>query len=206
MSYSKAGARIARTSLIDQRSRQTQPLVVPRTALATPRVGATVSPIDLDGLRRRIAEIKAAIQGRDSEGRVNPSSLPAAIQSTLAVVSIVYGAESHQVRTFLAWSRTGGGIHDLRGGVFEARIALGLPGILDAALADHEAGLTTSLRILATGEVLGDFVGLARAALDTGSPESERVGAVLAAASLEETLKKLGELNGSTCMIATTGV
>jgi hypothetical protein len=39
---------------------------------------------------------------------------------------------------------------------------MGIPAVLDAALADHEAGLARSVRVLATGEVLGDFVALAR--------------------------------------------
>jgi hypothetical protein len=155
----------------------------------------TVASIDIEGLRKRIVGIKAGLQKKLSDGRVDPAVTQGGIQSTVAVLATVYGANSHQVQEFIAWSKQGGGSRDIRAGNFEYRVAKGIPEVLDAALADHESGLIASLRVLATGEVLGDFVALARAALATGLAESARVGAVLAAASLEETLKKLGELN-----------
>jgi hypothetical protein len=51
------------------------------------------------------------------------------------------------------------------------------------------------VRVQAKGEVLGDFVALAREALGANSDATDRVAAVLAAGALEETLKQLGELN-----------
>jgi hypothetical protein len=76
------------------------------------------------------------------------------------------------------------------------RVANAIGGILDAALADFSAGLTGSVRLQAQGEVLGDFVALARESLNAGSEGTERVAAVLAAAALEETLKQLGAAQG----------
>jgi hypothetical protein len=43
------------------------------------------------------------------------------------------------------------------------------------------------------GGILGDFVGLARAALDDGTEESKNVAAVLAAATFEDTFRRMGE-------------
>lgn len=69
--------------------------------------------------------------------------------------------------------------------------------MLAQALADFEAGLSRSTRVQAQGEVLGDFVALAREALAAKSEGAERVGSVLAAAALEETLKQIGEAGGA---------
>ena len=44
-------------------------------------------------------------------------------------------------------------------------------------------------------EILGDFMSLAREALDQRSQDADRVGAVLVAAALEETLKHLGAMH-----------
>jgi hypothetical protein len=51
------------------------------------------------------------------------------------------------------------------------------------------------VRVQAKGEILGDFISLAREALAGGSA-SEKVGAVLVTAALEETLKQLGDEKG----------
>ena len=43
----------------------------------------------------------------------------------------------------------------------------------------------------ASGEVLGDFLGLAKAALDDGGDDQKNVAAVLVAASFEDTIRRL---------------
>lgn len=69
-------------------------------------------------------------------------------------------------------------------------------GILKAVRGDITAGLVTSIRSQAKGEVLADFVLLARRALDDGSKD---VAAVLACAALEDSLKRYAELQGLDC-------
>jgi hypothetical protein len=155
-----------------------------------------MATLDIEALRKRIEGIKEGVKKSSSAARGDAAGIQAAVQSTLSVLTIVYGADSHQVKGFITWAKPGASTTDARMGNFEHRLSGGIPGVLDAALADHESGLTASLRVLATGEVLGDFVALARAALSTGLADSQRVAAVLAAAALEETMKKLGELNG----------
>jgi hypothetical protein len=56
-----------------------------------------------------------------------------------------------------------------------------------------EAGLTGSLRHQVTGEVLTDFIQLARAALDEPGDGAKNVAAVLAAAAFEDTLRRMGQ-------------
>ena len=155
-----------------------------------------MATLDIAAIKARVASIKEEAGKTFGGGRIDSSRVQAVVQSTVSVLTVIYGGDSHQVKNFLAWSKSGGGSGDLRAGNFEHRVATGIPSVLDAAVADHESGLTASIRVLATGEVLGDFVALARTALGARSSESDRVAAVLAAASLEETLKRLGELNG----------
>ena len=56
-----------------------------------------------------------------------------------------------------------------------------------------EAGLTGSLRHQVTGEVLTDFIQLARAALDEPGDGAKNVAAVLAATAFEDTLRRMGQ-------------
>lgn len=59
---------------------------------------------------------------------------------------------------------------------------------------DVEEGLVGNLRKEVTGEVLGNLIQLAKAALDEGSESSKNVAAVLIAAAFEDTIRQLGAL------------
>ena len=61
-----------------------------------------------------------------------------------------------------------------------------LKGVFLAAKSDYEGGYLFSLQKEISGELFGDFVALARKALDE---EQKDVAAVLACAALEDTLK-----------------
>lgn len=64
---------------------------------------------------------------------------------------------------------------------------------------DVENDLLTDTNKLRTGEVLGDFLALARDTLAEGSAESfTKVAAVLAAALFEDTIHRLAEINNLT--------
>ena len=67
-----------------------------------------------------------------------------------------------------------------------------LKGIFGAAKADYEGGYIFSMQALISGEIYGDFVALAMAALAEGAKD---VAAVLACAALEDSLKRLALLN-----------
>lgn len=62
-----------------------------------------------------------------------------------------------------------------------------------AAKSDYEGGYIFSLESSLSGEILGDFVAMAKLAL---SENQKDVAAVLACAALEDTLKRYGRLNG----------
>ena len=141
--------------------------------------------ITADALRKRVDDIKSGIQpGKNTQG---------AVTSTLAVLRLVYGDNGPQIKAFLDRLKPGTGTNDRDRGGFDRRIAEEIVPVLDSALADFESGIAASIRALAKGEVLGDFIALAREALNSGA---DKVAAVLAAAALEETLKQLGAENG----------
>lgn len=66
-------------------------------------------------------------------------------------------------------------------------------GIFQAAKEDYEKGYLFDLESSLTGEILGDFVMLAKKALTEGHKD---VAAVLACAALEDTLKKYATIQG----------
>jgi hypothetical protein len=68
-----------------------------------------------------------------------------------------------------------------------------LKGIFRAAKADYDGGYAFSLQVRISGEIYGDFVILARAALAEGAKD---VAAVLACAALEDSLKHFARMNG----------
>jgi hypothetical protein len=67
-----------------------------------------------------------------------------------------------------------------------------LHGIFQSAHEDFEGGYIFNVELRVSGEVFGDFVGMARHALSEGHKD---VAAVLASAALEDTLKKYASVN-----------
>lgn len=133
---------------------------------------------------------------REGGGTTDASDLAGARQSTITILELVYGAGSEQVQRFIGdWQPQNP--REVPGtGTHRQRVAGVVNSVLAAARQDLEAGITKSREALAKGEVLGDFVALAREALDHRSPEADGVAAVLAAASLEDVLTQLGETHG----------
>jgi hypothetical protein len=66
-------------------------------------------------------------------------------------------------------------------------------GVFDAARSDYSRGYLFSTQAAITGEILGDLVGLAKAALDGGQVH---VAGVLASAALEDALKRFASREG----------
>lgn len=67
-----------------------------------------------------------------------------------------------------------------------------IKGVFLAAKADFDGGYLFSVEVAISGEIFGDFVSLAKVALRDGSKD---VAAVLAAAALEDALKRYASLN-----------
>ena len=148
-----------------------------------------------DKLTNRIEALKATLWA-DSTGRMRANPPQGAVQSTLTILASIYGTNSLQVGSFQKRIQKGVGQRDGIDTSYDVRVAEDIESVLSAASADLDSGLSQSIQATASGEVLGDFVALARTALDENTVGSDRVAAVLSAAALEETLKRLGDLNG----------
>jgi hypothetical protein len=152
--------------------------------------------ITIEAIRARAAAIKSGLWSLDSQGHKQVNGTQGATLSTFAILRIIYGDPSPQLAAFKERLKPGHGRWDKEPDQLDYRLAGEIELVLDAALADYESGLTGSARAQAKGEVLGDFVALARNSLDQNDDGADRVAAVLAAAALEETLKQLGAENG----------
>ena len=148
-----------------------------------------------DAIAARISSVKGGLWYLESDGRRLANTTQGAIQSTLSILRLFYGEVSPQLAAFQDRLRPVHGQWDSEPRQLDMRVAAEIETVLDAGLADFDAGLTSSLRAQAKGEVLGDFVALAREALAADPVGGEKVAAVLTAAALEETLKQLGAEN-----------
>ncbi len=137
----------------------------------------------VDRLKAILARIESLTKETDLETQAH---------GTFSLFANVYGAESTQLRqlqeSFKGEYAAGIGRipHQLR--VHNKNT---LRGALQNLKSEIEAGLLGSLRAWYSGEVLGDFLGVAREALSQKTPNTGRVAAVLVAAAFEETLRRL---------------
>jgi hypothetical protein len=69
-------------------------------------------------------------------------------------------------------------------------------GALSAIKDELDSGFLGSLRVTLTGEVLTDFVKLARTTLEQSGDGAKNVAAVLTAAAFEDVIRRLAELKG----------
>ena len=104
--------------------------------------------------------------------------------SALSLIQAVFGEGSVQFSNFRTKYDT------CRGYVSDVDA---LKGIFRAAKADFDGGYLFSVETAISGEIFGDFISLAKAALHEGSKD---VAAVLACAALEDALKRYAGLNG----------
>lgn len=155
-----------------------------------------MNSLKADAIRTRVQAIKEGMWQKGGQDKLAPNAVDAGLQSAISVFTVIYGNPSPQLVAFQNWARVGHGRLDEISENHKWRLAREIGPLLDAAMADLESGLTTSVRVQAKGEILGDFVALAREALEGRSQETDRVAAVLGAAALEETLKQLGTING----------
>jgi hypothetical protein len=111
-------------------------------------------------------------------------------QGTVTLLALTHGQKSPQlsafetdiaaaqanansmVRAMVVRSIASGALHNLKGEV--------------------ESGLIGNLRLVITGEVLGDFLLLAKSSLDEGTEEGKNVSAVLTAAAFEDLIRRMG--------------
>ena len=145
----------------------------------------------IDTLKARALALTAGLW-KEHDGAKFAQNVQGAVQTTLAILASIYGGNSIQVQSFLARIAKGQGRFDANDVQYDNRVARDIVGAVDAAIADLDSGVTSSISVTAKTEILGDFLVLARQALDTGDACAQRVAAVLTAAAMEETLKQLG--------------
>ena len=108
------------------------------------------------------------------------------LQGTLTLMEAVYGRESHQVAILMNTAKASHPM-DMSEVVPAAR------GALENLKGELEAGAIGSLRQRMVGDVLTDFIQLARTVLDDPSDKAKNVAAVLTAAAFEDTIRRMGE-------------
>ncbi len=117
---------------------------------------------------------------------------PQLSQGCTSLLSLVYGPKSAQLEQFknslgdINASSVG---HGFKG----QQIGQAAQGTLKNLKREIEAGLTGSLRHQITGEVLTDFIQLARTVLEESGDNAKNVAAVLTAAAFEDTIRRMGE-------------
>ena len=146
-------------------------------------------PGDDETILRRIDSLSRIGEESSSHQRATSEAAREIYVGTLSLVSALYGPDSRQVHA-IQDSNARIAKRPLIQGVMNSEIVQEMRGTLRAVRSEVELGLLRSMRAEARGEVLGDFVVLAKQALDGGEKD---VAAVLACAALEDTLKKYAE-------------
>jgi uncharacterized protein YutE (UPF0331/DUF86 family) len=135
---------------------------------------------------KRIDDLLATKPNAQHDG----SAIAKVYAGAISIASSLYGPDSAQVKAietrsvdFSKWAQ------DDR----ERYFINELHGMLTNIRDEIQSGFVLSLQTVAKGEVLADFIVMAKQTLDEGSKD---VAAVLACAALEDTLKRFAEHNG----------
>lgn len=142
-------------------------------------------------LLKRIDEL-LALSGVQNEGFA--SRVQEMFHGAVDIMVILYGSSSVQLQNFLKEEEA---IHKnfvgSRGAEYREQLTRGVLKNLKAAI---ETGIIESLQKSITGEVLSDFLQLARTVFDEKGDNAKNVASVLAAALFEDTLRRIAILNG----------
>jgi hypothetical protein len=114
----------------------------------------------------------------------------------LSLLVILHGESSPQVKTF---SKKVDGINRFRDEpleMFREDYSNLFLGVLRNMKAEIEAGLIGNFQKTISGEILTDFLKLARETFDKKGDNAKNISAVLAAALFEDTIRRLGVING----------
>jgi hypothetical protein len=136
------------------------------------------------------ARINALLDGK-SRGTVNGHEL---FQGALSLTILLYGSGSPQVQSLTQKSESYAGRYG--GSGLAEQLGPVAVGALQNLKAEIDAGLVGSLQRTVTGEVLTDFLQLARVVLDEKGDDAKNVAAVLVAALFEDTIRRLATSNG----------
>ena len=142
--------------------------------------------MNLDDIKRRVDALVETV--RDSDGATALQNY----HSVLSVMVMFYGEGSSQLKSFI---RDKDSYVEKFGGNSPRYISFLTIGALNTLKEEIDQGFTGSLEQTIAGEVLSDFIVLARHVLDrNNTDESKNVAAVLAAAAFEDTLRRLATI------------
>lgn len=134
-------------------------------------------------LRERIDKLVQQAQPMKGNGA------HAQYQGALSVMSALHGNDSVQVKSLTKQHEQ---LVQSRGVHADMDISILAVGTIKNLKAEVDAGFVGSLQQTITGEVISDFVGLARHIIDQDQTEAgKNVAAVLGAAAFEDTLRRL---------------
>jgi hypothetical protein len=142
-------------------------------------------------LLKRIDEL-SAISGAENEGF--ESRIQEMFHGAADIMLVLYGPSSVQLQNFLKEEETVRQNNiGTRGARYREQLTRGVLKNLKAAI---EMGIIESLQKSITGEVLSDFLQLARTVFDEKGDSAKNVASVLAAALFEDTLRRIATVNG----------
>jgi hypothetical protein len=124
-------------------------------------------------------------------GKDYASDASALTQGTTTLLALTHGQRSPQLSAFetdIASAQANEANSMVRAMVVRS-IAFGA---LRNLKGEVETGLIGNLRLEVTGEVLSDFLLLAKSSLDEGTEEGKNVSAVLTAAAFEDLIRRMG--------------
>ncbi|SRR6266498_3694022 len=147
--------------------------------------------MDKEILLKRIEELSTISEAKDDSFE---SRIQEMFHGAVDIMVLLYGQSSVQLQNFLKEEESIRQNYVGRGGaVFRQQLALGVLKNLKAAI---ETGIIESLQKAITGEVLSDFLQLARTVFDEKGDNAKNVASVLAAALFEDTIRRIAILNG----------
>ena len=144
---------------------------------------------------KRIDQLLAVKMDADADHYVSSVE---AHTGAVTLATAIYGAEHPQVQLLLDIVTK---VNGLKGGVPRYNhpqiVWPVVQGSLKAMKGDIEAGVISGIERRGSGAVLADMLQLAKDALDARTDGAKNVAAVLAAASFEDTIRKMGEVLAS---------
>jgi|KBSMisStandDraft_5_1062788.scaffolds.fasta_scaffold540470_2 hypothetical protein len=143
-----------------------------------------------DAITKRADELLAII---DAAGE-NAAQISEAFSGTLNLLGIVHGPGNIQERQLIQAMGAADKANGTRSYNLHRFVAPAVQGALKSLRADVSAGLTSNIAMQASGLELGDFLALAKQALDGHKDGEKNVAAVLVAAAFEDTLRRLAEV------------
>ena len=146
----------------------------------------------LDAFLKRIDQLLVATDATDTGDLYE--KIVEVHRGAVTLAMAIYGAGRPQVQMLLDAAKQA--VSSPRGDMgwkYREFVLPAVRGSLRAMKADVESGMIGNIERRGSGAVLADMLGLAKDALAQGSDGAKNVAAVLAAASYEDTIRRMGE-------------